>query len=90
MSNNVISITKNIEAEEEELREECVYGIESVSQIVEKMPEHLDPASVLIFSIFSIVELLVNEACYSEEEIRGIIEEALEVAAEPNEPRVTH
>ena len=87
---NVINIRKNIEAEEEELKEECVYGIESVSHMIEKMPESLEPASVLIFSIFSMVELLVNEAGYSEEEMRGIIEEALELAAEPNEPRVTH
>ena len=90
MSNNVISITKNIEAEEEELKEECIYGIESVSHMIENMPENLEPASVLIFSIFSMVELLVNEAGYSESEMRGIVEEALELAAEPNEPRVTH
>ena len=87
---NVISITKNIEAEESELQEECLYGIESVNKMVEKMPESLEPASVLIFAIFSMVELLVNEAGYSESEIRGIVEEALEVASEPNEPRVTH
>ena len=87
---NVVNITKNIEAEELELQEECLYGIESVNKMVEKMPESLEPASVLIFAIFSMVELLVNEAGYSESEMRGIVEEALEVAAEPNEPRVTH
>ena len=57
---------------------------------LEKMPENLEPASVLIFAIFSMVELLVNEAGYSESEMRGIVEEALELAAEPSTPRVTH
>jgi len=87
---NIVSITKNIAAEESELQEECLYGIESVNKMVENMSESLEPASVLIFAIFSMVELLVNEAGYSESEIRGIFEEALEVAAEPSTPRVTH
>ena len=87
---NVVNITKKIEAEESELQEECLYGIESVNKMVEKMPESLEPASVLIFAIFSMVELLVNEAGYSESEMRGIVEEALELAAEPSTPRVTH
>ena len=87
---NVVNITKNIEAEELELQEECLYGIESVNKMVENMSESLEPASVLIFAIFSMVELLVNEAGYSESEMRGIVEEALELAAEPSTPRVTH
>ena len=86
---NVVNITKNIEAEGE-LQEECLYGIESVNKMVENMSESLEPASVLIFAIFSMVELLVNEAGYSESEMRGIVEEALELAAEPSTPRVTH
>ncbi len=87
---NVVNIKRSIEAEESELQEECLYGIQSVNSMVETMPESLEPASVLIFAIFSMVELLVNEAGYSEEEMRGITEEALELAAEPSTPRVTH